>query len=151
MSAETVDYGTLLRDALVRLKTKAPSAADDLVRFASQAGRAVREVTNEAAALEIAPIIQDAAVPDAYSLRLRKLGSQAPPSDLGVYRVPPTGYPILRWFTRRAFEIRPEEPDEEFRDADQLEGHFRWLVSNPDSRLVFHVAFYQQNIAPVVQ
>src|SRR5262249_45503989 len=94
---------------------------------------------------ELVSINQGERPASAFQLQLRKAGSEAPPSDLGVYRVAASGYPVQRWWSRGAWEERPEAPDEEFPTAAELDGNFRWLVSSQESRLVTLVAFFQQN------
>jgi hypothetical protein len=144
MSTVPADYEHLLREAINQAKANAPRAIDDLLRFASKAAEAVTEVTGGAADLELVPINQGEGATQAYQLQLRKVGSEAPPSDLGVYCVTAAGYPVLRWYSRRAWESRPEKPDGEYPGASELEGNFRWMVSHPESRLVVLVTFFQQ-------
>jgi hypothetical protein len=144
MSTAPTDYEHLLSEAINQAKAKAPRAIDDLLRFSSRAAEAVAKVTEGAAVLELVLINQGDGAAPAYQLQLRKIGSEAPPSDLGVYGVTPAGYPVLRWYSRRAWESRSDRADEEFSSAEGLEGNFRWLVSNPNSRLVILVAFFQQ-------
>jgi hypothetical protein len=144
MSIAPTDYEHLLRKAIDEAKANAPRATDDLIRYSSGAAEAVAKVTEGAAALELVPINQGEGATPAYQLQLRKIGSEAPPSDLGVYCVTPAGYPVLRWYSRRAWESRPDRPDAEFPSAVELEGNFQWLVSNPNSRLVILVTFFQQ-------
>ncbi len=82
-----------------------------------------------------------------YQLQLRKVGSEAPPSDLGVYRVTPGEYLVLRWYSYINWEAhneRPGDSDQEFSNLEELDDHFKWLVSDPKSRLVILVTFFQQ-------
>ena len=147
MSTPTADYGRLLREAINQAKANAPRAVDDLLRCASKAAEAVTSVTDGAAALELVPINQDeeeGATP-AYQLQLRKVGSEAPPSDLGVYCVTAAGYPVLRWYSRNTWESRPDEPDGQYANVRKLEGNFKWMISKPESRLVVLVTFFQQH------
>jgi hypothetical protein len=144
MSTSTADYGHLLREAINQAKATAPRAVDDLLRCASKAAEAVAGVTGGAAALELVPINQGADAKLAYQLQLRKVGSEAPPSDLGVYCVTAAGYPVLRWYSRKTWQSRPDTPDEEYPGVNELEGNFRWMVSKPESRLVMLVSFFQQ-------
>jgi hypothetical protein len=148
MSTAPTDYEHLLRAAINQARAKAPSAIDDLLQFSSNAAVAVAEVTGGAAALELVPVNQGETGSPTYQLQLRKVGSDAPPSDLGVYSVTATGYPVHRWHSRRAWESRPESPNDQFLSASALEGNFRWMVSDPDSRLVILVTFFQQQAPP---
>jgi hypothetical protein len=144
MSTAPADYEHLLREAINQAKENAPRAIDDLLRLSSKAAEAVAEVTGGAAALELVPLNQAEGTPQSYQLQLRKVMSEAPPSDLGVYCVTTAGYPVLRWYSRRTWESRPERPDQEYPTVSELEGNFRWMVSNPESRLVVLVTFFQQ-------
>ena len=122
-------------------------AVNDLVRFSSRAATAVSSVTAGAAALELVLINQGEGAVPIYQLQLRKVGSEAPPSDLGVYRVTSAGYPILRWWSRGRWESDPEKPDQQHLNPESLENHFTWMVSNPDSRLVLLVSYFQQEMS----
>ena len=108
MSTSTVDYKRLLQEAIDQAKANAARAVDDLLRCASKAAEAVAGVTRGAAALELVPINQDPNARPTYQLQLRKVGSEAPASDLGVYYVTEGGYPVLRWYSRNAWESHPE-------------------------------------------
>src|SRR5258708_5879962 len=110
MSPATADYADLLREAINRAKANAPRAVDDLLRCASKAAVAVTAVTGGAATLELVPINQGENAKPTYQLQLRKVGSEAPPSDLGVYCVTAAGYPVLRWVSGDTGGVRPEEP-----------------------------------------
>ncbi|OWK37697.1 hypothetical protein [Fimbriiglobus ruber] len=145
MSNSTVDYAELLREAIKQARANAPRAVHDLLRCASQANEAVAGVTGGAAVLELAPINQGENAEPTYQLQLRKVDSEAPPSDLGVYSVSAAGYPIRRWYSRNAWEVDPEKSVQEFLTVMALENHFKWMVSTPDSRLVLLVTFFQQN------
>ena len=101
-------------------------------------------MTEGAAALELVPINQGQDARPAYQLQLRNVGSEAPPSDLGVYCVTPIGYPVQRWYSRNAWEDHPDKPAKDYLKVDDLEGHFKWMVSDPESRLVVLVIFFQQ-------
>lgn len=147
MSTVPADYEHLLSEAILKAKANAPRAIDDLLRFSSSTADAVARVTAGTAALELLPINQAEGATPTYQLQLRKVGSEAPPSDLGVYCVTAPGYPVLRWFSRRSWESHPDKPDGEFHNASDLEGNFRWMVSNPDSRLVVLVTFFQQKLS----
>lgn len=144
MNTAPPDYGHLLREAINEAKVNAPRAIDDLIRFSSKAAEAVADVTGGAAALELVPINQGENATPTYQLQLRKVGSEAPPSDLGVYRVTAAGYPVLRWYSRRSWESHPEKADAMHQNPSELEGNFRGMVSNHDSRLVTLVTFFQQ-------
>jgi hypothetical protein len=144
MSTSTADYANLLREAINQVKANAPRAVDDLLRCASKAAEAVAGVTGGAAALELVPINQGEDARPTYQLQLRKVGSEAPPSDLGVYCVTAAGYPVLRWYSRKTWESRPDTPHGEYPGVSELEGNFRWMVSKPESRLVVLVTFFQQ-------
>jgi hypothetical protein len=148
MSTAPVDYKHLLTEAISKAKEKAPRATDDLLRFASGAAEAVDSVTGGAAALEVVPINQGERATPIYQLQLRKVGSESPPSDLGVYCLSAAGYPVLRWYSRRNWEDHPDSADATFHNGGELEGNFRWMVSSPESRLVILVSFFQQNIPP---
>lgn len=134
----------LLRQAVKRAKANAQGALDDLVRFTSSATETVAKVTGRRAVLELVPINEGEGAGAAYQLQLRKAESEAPPSDLGVYRVTNAGYPVQRWFSRRKWESFPKIPDGEYPGAPQLKSHFKWMISDPDSRLVVLLTFFQK-------
>jgi hypothetical protein len=144
MSTSAADYNQLLRDAIAQAKAAAPRAADDLVLCASKAAEAVTQVTAGAAVLELVPLTQTGDASPAYQLQLRRAGSEAPPSDLGVFRLSPAGYPVQRWYSRRKWESDPEHPEQLCLNFGELEGHFKWMVSKPESRLVVLVSFFLQ-------
>jgi len=144
MSTPTADFAQLLREAINQAKANAPRAVDDLLRCASQTAEAVAAVTGGAAILELIPITQGENPQTTYQLQLRKVGSEAPPSDLGVYYVTAAGYPIRRWYSRNAWEDHPEKPVQDYPGVSELERHFKWMVSTPESRLVVLVTFFQQ-------
>ena len=81
MSTATSDYEDLLREAIDQAKANAPRASDDLFRCASKATGAIAGVTGGTAALELVPINQGEHATSTYQLVLRKVGSEAPPSD----------------------------------------------------------------------
>jgi hypothetical protein len=54
------------------------------------------------------------------------------------------GYQILRWYTRKTWETQPDKPEAEFPGRAERQGKFEWLISKPESKLVFPVAFFQQ-------
>ncbi|HVX16120.1 MAG TPA: hypothetical protein VHC22_33350 [Pirellulales bacterium] len=144
MSIPTADYTHLLREAVRQMKANAPRAVDDLVRCASEAAKAVDDVTDGKAALELQPINQEEGAKPAYQLVLRRVGSEAPPSDLGVYSLSEAGYPVKRWHSRNAWEARPAQADRTFLNIDELKSHFKWMISHPESRLVILVTFVQE-------
>lgn len=143
MSA-TVEYEQLLRDALAQAKAGMPLVAEELHRCASRATEAITRVTDGAAVLELIPLPKPDGVPPAFQLQLRYVGSDSPPSDFGVYQLSEAGYPIQRWYSVGAWQSDPGQPDRLYQNHDELEGHFRWLVSNPSSRVVVLVAFVLQ-------
>jgi hypothetical protein len=136
MTAEATDFERLLREALDHATAKAPQANKDLVRLASEAADAVSKVTEGAATLELVPIDVGEDPRTTYQLQLRRNKSEAPASDLGVFRLSETGYPIHRWASRRNWEARPESPDDEHININDLQGNFNWMLSKPDSKLV---------------
>lgn len=144
MSHSTLEYSELLREAIKLATANAPKAIDDLRRCASQAAAAIAEVTSGQASLELIPINEGEKAQSAYQLQLRKVGSESPPSDLGVYSISAAGYPVLRWYSRNGWEINRDKPSGEYLKPEDLESHFRWLVSKPESRLVVLVTFFQQ-------
>lgn len=144
MSTETADYSSLLREAVRQAKANAPRAVDDLIRCATEAAKAVEEVTHGAAALEIIPINEDPGANQVYQLQLRRLGSEAPPSALDVYSVTAAGYPVLRWSSRSGWESHPDQPKSQYRTVKELEKSFEWMLSHPESRLVALVTFFQE-------
>jgi hypothetical protein len=144
MSTTAADYTNMLRNAVNQAKASAPRAVEDLVRCASNAAEAVAGVTGGTAVLELELINQGDNSTPTYQLQLRKVGSEAPPSDLGVYRANSAGYPVQRWYLRNTWESRPDQPDKEYPGVKELEDHFRWMVSKPESRLVVLVTFFQQ-------
>ena len=144
MSTSEPDFEQLLRQAIQKAKESAPRAVADLHHFSSQAAEAVDRVTGGSAALDLVPINQESGAPTAYQLQLRKVNSEAPASDLGVYLVSTTGYPIHRWYSRKGWEARPDKPEQEFIGSPQLASNFEWIVSNPESRLVVLVTFFQE-------
>jgi hypothetical protein len=144
MSTSTPDFEQLLRQAIQKAKDSAPRAVADLHRLASQAAEAVDRVTKGTAALDLVPVNPDGGPPTAYQLQLRKVNSDAPPSDLGVYQVSSAGYPVHRWYSRKAWESRPDNPKQKYTGVEQLAGNFQWIVSDPESRLVVLVTFFQE-------
>lgn len=146
MNTQTADYTNLLLEAVKQSKANAPRAVDDIFRCFAKAAEAVTKVTNGLAVLELVPI-DESENPNVYQLQLRKVGSESPPSDLGVYHVSKGGYPVLRWNSRNNWETHTNRfghNDGEFPNLEELDAHFRWLVSDPKSRLVILVTFFQQ-------
>jgi hypothetical protein len=144
MTAAATDFERLLREALDQATANAPQANKDLVRIASEAADAVSKVTEGAATLELVPIDVGEDPRTTYQLQLRRNKSEAPASDLGVFRLSETGYPIHRWASRRNWEARPENPDNEHTNVKDLQGNFNWMLSKPDSRLVVLVNSLQR-------
>lgn len=146
MSAPVADYEQLLREALAQARVEMPQTGDELRQCASLAAVAIAKVTGGVAALDLVPLARPDGIPPAFQLLLRRVGHAGPPSDLGVYQVSEAGYPILRWYSRGSWESSPDQPEQRCEDRESLEGHFRWLVSNPSSRLVVLVAFILQQV-----
>lgn len=145
MSTTTPDYETLLRDAIRKAKAGAPRVADELRACASEASRAIAIVTDGAAILELASLPTPDGSPPAFHLRLRDARDEGrPTSDLGVYQLSEAGYPIQRWYSLRTWENQPLEGEHRYLNLQELDFHFRWMVSDPSSRLVVLVAFYLQ-------
>jgi hypothetical protein len=147
MSTSSTEFEKLLREAVSKAKSSAPRAVDDLFQCASTAADAVFQVTEKAATLELLLVNQMGASPQTYQLQLRKNRSEAPSSDLGIFCLSPTGYPIQRWYSKRKWEADSDHPDELFANKDELEGHFKWMISHPESKVVILVAFFQQQTA----
>jgi hypothetical protein len=139
MSAALTDFERQLREALDKATENAPQANEDLVRFASEAAEAVLNVTDGLAILELHPIISDEDQRMTYQLRLRTKNSEAPASDLGVFCLSEAGYPVLRWSSKRNWEARPDKPDLEHFNVNDIKGNFAWMLSKPDSKLVLLV------------
>ncbi len=146
MTTSAVDYEQLLRDAITQAKVGAPRVADELRDCASRAAEAIANVTSGAAALDLVPLPRPDESPPAFQLLLRRVGHDGPPSDLGVYQLSEVGYPIQRWYSRGSWESIPTQTEHLYENKNALEGHFRWMVSNPSSRLVVLVAFIMQQV-----
>jgi len=144
MTNSTADYTNLLQEAIRLARENAPRAVDDLRRCASEAAGAVAEVTGDGIVLELVPINQSEDLPPAYQLQLYKAGSEAPPSDLGVYCVSTAGYPVQRWYSRNGWETHPNQSDQTYPNVTELENHFRRMISRPESRLVVLITFFQE-------
>ena len=132
MSAAPTDFERLLREALDQATAKMPAANTDLFRLASEAADAVSNVTGGTARLQLTPIDVGEDARPTYQLQLRKDKSEAPVSDLGVFRLSETGYPIHRWQSRRNWEAQCEAPDNEHFNVQQLKDNFHWMLSKPD-------------------
>jgi hypothetical protein len=146
MSKQKPNYEQLLRKAIQDAREAAPRAVEDLLRVASEAADAVEKVTESTAVLEMVPINQGEGATKAYQLQLRKAGSEAPQTDLGVYTTTPAGYPVMRWYSRRGWEDHPDEPDQQYPGLNQLEGDFRRMLSNHESKLVVLLTFFQEQL-----
>ncbi len=144
MTAQTMDYEQLLRDALTHAKEGVPQVADELRACASRAAEAIAKVTGGSAALDLIALPRPDSVPPAFQLQLRRVGDDGPPSDLGVYQLAEAGYPIQRWYSRGSWENSPYQTEHLYENRPALEAHFRWMISNRSSRLVVLVAFIQQ-------
>jgi hypothetical protein len=144
MSTVVSEYERLLREAITQAKAGAPQVVEELRGCASGATEAIANVTGGAAALELIPLARPDEAPPAFQLQLRGVGREAPPSDLGVYQLSEAGYPIQRWSSRGGWESSPTQAEHLLQNKSELEGHFRWMVSNPSSRLVVLVAFIMQ-------
>jgi hypothetical protein len=144
MNTAVADYAQLLRDAIAQAKAVAPQVADELRVCASKATTAIAEVSDGKAALDLVSVPSPEATPLAFQLQLREVDDESPPSDLGVFQLSEAGYPIQRWYSRGNWERNPNKPDQLHENKGSLEGHFRWLISNPSSRLVVLVAFIMQ-------
>jgi hypothetical protein len=144
MSTPVLDYEELLREAINQAKVGAPQIADELRRCASRAAEAIANVTGGAAALDLIPLPRPDGIPPVFGLLLRWVGHDGPPSDLGVYQLSEAGYPIQRWYSQGSWESSPNQNEHRYENKSALEDHFRWMVSNPSSRLVVLVAFIMQ-------
>jgi hypothetical protein len=114
----------------------APEASKDIVRLASEAADAVSRVTEGAATLELVPIVFDEGPCTTYQLQFRRNNSEAPASNLGIFRLSSVGYPIQRWSSRKNWEARPETPDREHFKAHDVKSNLSWMLSKPESKLV---------------
>lgn len=110
----------------------------DLLQLATEIAESVASMTNSTGIVELFPLrrLQDEMV---YQLHLRKSGSEAPPSDLGVYSL---GYPIYHWDSVIDWE-KDVKPNDEYRDFAELKNHFQ-QVTSIHSRLMFYVRFLKQ-------
>lgn len=144
MSTPVLDYEQLLREAISQAKLGAPQVAVELRSCASRAAEAIANLTNGAAALDLISLSRQDGAPSAFQLLLRRVGYDGSPSDLGVYQLSEAGYPIQRWYSLGSWERSPDQTEHIYENKSTLEGHFRWMISNPSSRLVVLVAFIMQ-------
>jgi hypothetical protein len=136
MSDDPTEFEKMLREALAQAVANAPQAKEDLIGLASEAGDAVKKVTEGAATVELVPIdVTDDPRPT-YQLQFLRLDSESPRSDLGVFRLSASGYPIQRWASKGAWESNPESPEREHLNVGALRGNFKFMLSKPDTRLV---------------
>lgn len=147
MSTAPPDFEHLLRVALDQAAAKAPQAYDDLLRLASEVADAVSNVTAGDATLELAPVVVGDDARGTYQLQLRRVGSNAPASDLGVFRVSEAGYPVDRWPSRRLWESKPDSPETTYFNVEDLTVFFKWMLSEPDSKLVVLLNYLRQTNA----
>lgn len=141
--SQTADLEALLRRAIRQAKETAPRVADDLFRCASDVAAAVDRVTDGTVKLELVDAADPAGEAPTFFLQLFRAGSEAPPTDLGVYALAEAGYPVQRWVSRRQWESQSQKPDHLFQNRPELEHHFEWLISQPESRLVTLIAYLQ--------
>jgi hypothetical protein len=144
MSETTIDFEARLRSALDEASKIATQANDDLLRIASEASDAVSKVTDGAAMLELAPINEGEDRPPTYQLQLRRVDSEAPWTDLGVFRLSEVGYPVDRWASRSAWESNPDKPERQHNNIQDIRGNFDYLLSRPDSKLVLLLSYLRQ-------
>jgi hypothetical protein len=145
MSAAPTEFERLLRQAVDQAKANAQQAEKDLLRLTSEAADAVSNVTEGAATLELIPIDVSPDTRPTYQLQLRRNKSEAPASDLGVFRLSETGYPVHRWPSRRNWESQSENPEQEHSALPDLKGNFDWMLSKPNSKLVVLVNHLRQS------
>ena len=136
MSDAPTEFEKMLREALSQAIAKAPQAKDDLFRIASEAGDAVKKVAEGSAALELVPIDVENDPRPTYQLQLLRLDSESARSDLGVFRLSASGYPIQRWASKSNWNLNPEKPEREHMNVVDLKGNFNYMLSNPDTKLV---------------
>ena len=145
MTAAATDFERLLREAIDQATANAPEANKDLIRISSEVSDAVSNVTDGAAILELVPIDVGDDTRTTYQLQLRRNQSEAPASDLGVFRLSLSGYPVHRWGSRRSWEANPDKPENEHFNASDIQGNFNWMLSKPDSKLVVLVNSLRSN------
>ena len=144
MTAPRPNYEELLLQAISQAKAGAPQVSDELRICASQSAEAIAKVTNGVGALDLIPLSTPDERPPAYQLQLRRVGHDGPPSDLGVYQLSEAGYPIQRWYSLLGWQSDQDPAGRPFFNKGDLEGHFRWMISDRSSRLVVLVAFIMQ-------
>jgi hypothetical protein len=137
MSGSATGFEEMLRGALEKARERAPEANNDLIKLTSEASNAVSRVSGGVARLELSPINVAGDDRPTYQLQLRRNDdSEAPWSDLGVFRLSETGYPIDRWPSRGNWDSNPDRPDRQHTNVADLKGNFEYMLSVPDSRLV---------------
>ena len=136
MSKASANFEKMLRKALDEAIANAPQARDDLFRLASEAGEAIKKVTDGAATLELVPIDVGNDPRPTYQLQLVTLDGESSRSDLGVFRLAATGYPIQRWASKNGWKSNPEKPEREHMSIQELNGNFDYMFSSPTTRLV---------------
>lgn len=152
MSAASADWEKLLRDAIEEAKAAHPMVIDDLVRSVSKATEAITKVTNGMVVLELAPIpAVDQEQRPVFRLELKTKTGDARPASLGIYRLSDAGYPVERWWSEQRWKSHRNEANEVFSNLGALEGHFKWMVSNPSSRLVTLITYYLQQMREAEQ
>jgi hypothetical protein len=136
MSKASAGFERMLRQALDEAIAHAPQARDDLFRIASEAGAAVKKVTDGAATLELVPVDVGKDSRPTYQLQLVTLDGESSRSDLGVFRLSATGYPVQRWASKHTWMKNPEKPEREHNNNQDLSGNFEYMLSTPTSKLV---------------
>ena len=142
--SQSLDFESLLRKAVNDRKKVAPGAGTDLTELASEANNAIMAFTKNAATLRLEEIGSNDSGSPTFQLVLREVGGDGPPSDFGVYRLSSAGYPIRRWYSRENWLARPKRADVKLMDRDELVNNFKYLVSNPKSRLVALISFFDR-------
>ena len=149
MSTSVLEYEVLLLEAITQAKAGAPQVAHDLRDYASRSAEAIAKVTDGAAALDLISLPSPDGSPPVFELLLRRVGHDGPQSDLGIYLTSEAGYPIRRWYSRGSWESNPNRHDQIYDNQSALDGHFRWMISSPSSRLVILVAFIMEQVKKV--
>lgn len=142
MSTANTEFESMLREAVTKAIEAAPRAVNELIGCASKVAEAVAAVTGQFAVLELVPLEHEVGSMPTYQLQLSKHGSDAPPSDLGIYQLTAAGYPILHWYSQAKWLENPETPEKQYDDVAALESSFKWMLSDPESRLVMLVTFF---------
>jgi hypothetical protein len=52
----------------------------------------------------------------------------------------------MRCYSRRGSEDHPDKPNQQFPGLNELEGNFRSMLSNHESRLVVLLTFFQDQL-----